>query len=216
MCKKNKLLAVIVLTLLSSCTSKIFYGIDGYGKINFYNENNFSYDYYDTGIDTGFYHRVKDTFFLNSPVKSIKMEIDSSKNGRKTIPIKGIIYSENRCLKEKILLDLDISTDKIILNDIFLEQGDIFQIGYPDVNLFYYYAEKDTLLNDIIATLDLFSNKRKKYFDNFKLLKTRNYLVPISSSRKYFEKINDVEFEMLKKGKQNKKYKIYLSGAFIY
>jgi hypothetical protein len=211
----HKISILIICVLVVSCTPKTYYGVDGYGKFEFYKENMFCYDFFDTGKDTGTYHILNDTIILNSKMKPLEMETNLFENERETILILGEIISDNGCLKNKVFLNLDLLTDEVILNDIMLEKGDVLKIDFLNINQFNFFSKSDTLLNDILVKMDL-TDKRKIYFNDFKLLKINNYLTPINSTRKEFEKTNNIEFEILKKGKKNQKYKVYFSGGFIY
>ncbi len=205
--------SLFLIVLLSSCNSNIYYGISGYGKLNFYNEKEFSLDYFDTGEDTGTYLIKKDTVFLSSKRQSCEIKFNTNYN-RETIPIIGFIYSEDGCLKKEIILQVDIDTDEVILRNLELKFNEIIEFAYLDANIFRYVAKTDELINGVV-NLDIGEN-RKLYFNNFILIKRGKFLIPIDASNSLFEKINNDRVMVFEKGNKNKPYKKYYSGSFIY
>jgi len=187
-----------------------YYGIDGYSKIILQNDS-FTLDFFEINWHggNGTYKMDGDTIYLTSKVQPIEIiNCDSCplpKNYIFKLPMR--IYDENgMCLEREEEVRMDSVSGYIYLFDFQLNEGQVIEVEYFEVNSLIWPYDIDTPSNYYLR-IDA-SYGKAAYFNKFPMLKKGNFLLPFSKyDNNNFKKINKFDILAFEKGPAKKKFK---------
>lgn len=219
------LLSIIFFSVFLTSYSQEYYCVNGYGKISLLNDGEFYFDYFDVGNDTGSYIIKGDTLFLTSSIQPVEFFACDNKYftdtsslldiGVKVYAKNGFVLKDNKFILHhgELLKDINLKIDtsaKIFVEKMLFSEGQL--ISFDFFGGYRFLVPEDTVLTGYFY-IDVYAEGRRVYFRNYPLLIIDDFLLPFErNANEYFRKINGFEFLPMKKGKENQKYKTYMSG----
>jgi hypothetical protein len=219
MCKKF-LILLIILLLTEFIYAQCYYGKNNFGKVEIINDSTclVSFLYIFSGIhtttaltDTCYIKTIGDTILLSSKIKKhieIKPSLKAIENDNADCQSLTIIYYYKK-IKNKYKLYNEIAAihdERIVCNYTTIWNGVIivFLSGLEYIRVLYEGTRTDHFTIEISG----FYETQFVYFDNFKLLKKGNKLIPIDTKQNTDCFINNgFYFPIMKKSNEFKPYK---------